>query len=48
MDENKPEDTLAAAWCVDSESGLHYLLDFRTGQIIARKDEHGNIIRDRG
>jgi len=34
-------------WCVDSETGLQYLLDLKTGTILARKDSDGNIVNER-
>lgn len=46
MDENK--NTEDAVWCVDSETGKRYLIEYKTGQIIAREDDNGNIIQDRG
>lgn len=42
---NQPgEETLEAIWCTDSESSERYLLDLRTGKIIARQDKHGIIL----
>lgn len=34
-----PEKTMDAIWCVDSETSKRYLLDRKTGQIIATEDE---------
>lgn len=48
MDTNESDGTVDAVWCIDSESGVRYLLDRKTGHIIARKDDDGNIINDRG
>lgn len=34
-----PEKTIDATWCVDSETGERYLLDNKTGQVIATGDQ---------
>lgn len=39
-----PEKTLNAQWCVDSESGHEFLLDLKTGQVLAEKNEKGEWI----
>lgn len=39
-DTENSDDTV---WCVDSETSRHYLLDRKTGQIVAEKDDNGNI-----
>lgn len=48
MDEYKKKDkkdfaeaTLEAKWVVDSETGEQYMLDFKSGQILARKNKDG-------
>lgn len=43
MNDN-PEDRIEAMWCIDSETGEMVLVNCLTHQIIARKDEAGNII----
>lgn len=30
---------LEGMWCVDSETGLRYLLDMKTGQVIATEEQ---------
>jgi hypothetical protein len=44
MDEKQQDANDTSVWCVDSESGEHYLLDRTTGFIIAKKGADGNII----
>lgn len=36
MEKFDPEKTLEAKWAIDSETGLQYLLDLRTGRILAK------------
>lgn len=38
------ENTLDAIWCRDSETNRDYLLDRKTGQVLAEKDANGNIV----
>lgn len=35
------EETLHAQWVVDSETGEQYMLDLKTGQILAHKNHLG-------
>jgi hypothetical protein len=51
MDKEKAfesEDTLDATWVVDSECGEYLLLDNRTGQVLARRDQNGDIVEPEG
>lgn len=44
MDQNESESTVDVVWCRDSETSCDYLLDRKTGQVLAHKDENGNIV----
>lgn len=35
------DETLEARWSVDSETGYQYLIDLKTGNIIATKNDKG-------
>lgn len=39
-----PEDTMDGIWCRDSESCRDYLLDTKTGHIIAERKHDGTIV----
>jgi hypothetical protein len=41
MDANE---RIEAIWCVDSETGERLLIDLKTNEILARKNEKGEIV----
>jgi hypothetical protein len=41
MDTNE---RLEAIWCIDSETSEQLLINLKTGQVIARKNEKGEIV----
>lgn len=43
MDNYKFDDTLIAQWCINSETGLYYLIDI-SGKVLAKRDKDGNIL----
>lgn len=46
--QNFDEATLEAKWVVNSETGEQYLLDLRSGSIIATRNEQGEWVGLRG
>lgn len=43
-EENRQEQRIEAIWCVDSSTGEQVLIDIYSKEILARKDDKGNII----
>jgi hypothetical protein len=39
----KADERLEAIWCIDSETGEQILVDLHTNEIIAKKNEKGEI-----
>lgn len=37
VDTKKEENTLEALWCVDSESGIEYLIDIHTNEKLLKR-----------
>lgn len=40
MDQSWAEETLEARWCTDSETGMRYLLNLKTGQVIQVEEQN--------
>jgi hypothetical protein len=44
VDINKTLDAMRYFWCTDNESGQQMLIDLQTNEILARKNEKGEIV----